>query len=75
MVNLVLVLVFNVVMTWLDRTGSPRPSHTHLGMATISELFVGLEVRQHLSDVGLEVGVCKGGVGIFVGLVEWGHED
>ena len=40
-----------------------------------TSVFVGLEVRQHLSDVGLEVGVCEGRVGIFVGLVEWGHED
>ena len=38
-------------------------------------VFVSLEVRQRLSDVGLEVGMCEGGVGIFVGLVEWGHED
>ena len=38
-------------------------------------VFVGLEVRQRLSDVGLEVGVYEGEVGIFVGLVEWGHED
>ena len=37
MVDLVLVLAFDMVMTWSDRTGSPRPSHIRLGMATISE--------------------------------------
>ena len=42
---------------------------------SFTSVFVGLEVSQHLSDVGLEVRMCEGGVGIFVGLVEWGHED
>jgi len=36
-VDSVLVLVLDMVMMWSDLTGSPRSSHTRLGMATISE--------------------------------------
>ena len=36
-VDLVLVLVLDIIITWLDRTGRPRSSHIRLGMVTISE--------------------------------------
>ena len=36
-VDLVLVLALDIIITWLDRTGRARSSHTRLGMATISE--------------------------------------